>query len=504
MPERRRRSTSFAAALVVSAMAAMWPVATLAQAGLSHSEDATLPPAGLLRIRSVIAWTRWDELFSATGPRPLGAYLTADSLGPQQVPALGSIQTLVADASAQPFSLTLGHSRLDATAREEIIPIAFEYGISRRLAVSFMTPIVRRRVASLFRLDTTGVGANVGPNPQRTDIGSAQANQLVQTQFESAAQALQNKLQSCGANPAGSGCAALLARQAEAQALIQSSQSFAGTMASLYGSIASDGAAFVPILQSAAQQAIDQRIAAFNAQYQDLLGTGSALLSATPRGAGGPAGVAEFRDYTVGELGRDSLVTQERLRIGDIEVGIKALVLDRPRTSTRRDALMLSVASSVRLPTGSRKRASQIVDLSSGGGSVVVDTRAFLDARRARFGLFAAAQFAASVRDMDTSTVFVRNKRWTELQLAPRWHHSEPLSFFAAYSLRSTDALGSDQLVGGGISYSTLAQYGPNNRTLPIEMRFTHLEAVAGDAGRPKFFRDQIELRLYLRPPRLR
>lgn len=83
--------------------------------------------------------------------------------------------------------------------------------------------------------------------------------------------------------------------------------------------------------------------------------------------------------------------------------------------------------------------------------------------------------------------------------VAPRWHLSEPLSFFAAYSLRSTDALGNDQLLGGGISYSTLAQYGPNNRSLPIEMRFTHLEAVAGDAGRPKFFRDQLELRLYLR-----
>src|SRR6185436_19412429 len=215
----------------------------------------------------------------------------------------------------------------------------------------------------------------------------------------------------------------------------------------------SDGAAFVPIVQSAAQQAIDQRIATFNAQYQDLLGTAAALLSATPRGAGGPAGVAEFREYAVGELGRDSLVTQERLRIGDIEVGLKALVVDRPRTATRRDGMLLSVASTVRLPTGSRKRASQIVDLSSGGGSVVLDTRAFFDARRARFGLFAAAQFAASVHDVDTSTVFVRNKRWTELQLAPRWHLSEPLSFFGAYSLRSTDALGGDQLVGGGISY---------------------------------------------------
>jgi hypothetical protein len=497
MPERRRRKRSFAAALIVSVL--LPPGVASAQAGLSHAEDATLPPSGLLRIRTVGSWTRYDELFTDAGSRPLGAYLSSDSLGPRQVPALTGIQTLVADATAQPFSLTLGRSTLNATAREEIFPIGLEYGITRRIAVSFVTPIVRRRVAVVMQLDTAGVGANVGPNPQRTDIAASQANALVQTQFASAATQLQARLQSCNANPAGAGCAALLARQAEAQALIQSSQTFATTIASLYGSTATEGAAFVPIAQSAAQQAINARVATFNAQYQDLLGTTANVISASPRGAGGPAGIAEFRDYAVGELGADSLASQERLRIGDLEFGVKALLLDRPRTALRRNAMMLSIASSVRLPTGSRKRASQIVDLSSGSGSVIVDSRLLFDAHAARFGLFAAAAFAASVHDVDTSTVFPRPKQWTELQVAPRWYLSEPLSFFAAYSMRSTDAMGGDQLIGGGISYSTLAQYGPDSRSLPIEMRVTHLEAVAGDANRPKFFRDQIELRIYLR-----
>ena len=52
--------------------------------------------------------------------------------------------------------------------------------------------------------------------------------------------------------------------------------------------------------------------------------------------------------------------------------------------------------------------------------------------------------------------------------------------------------------MGGGVSYSTLSSYrgtGP----LPIEMRFTHLEAITGDAGRLKFFRDQLEVRIYYR-----
>lgn len=502
MPERRRRNSILAAALVVSAaVGAVTSLSAplLAQAGLDHLEDATLPPRGLLRIRAATAWTRYDAVFSDSGSRPLGAFLTSDSLGVKQVPALAGIQSLVQDASGQSFSLTLGRSRLDATAREEIVPIGFEYGVSRRFAVSFVTPIIRRRVAVVFRLDTNGVGANVGPNPQRTDASASQNNTQVQAEFASAAAQLQARLQSCQADPSGSGCATLLSREAEAQQLIQSSQSFASSLESLYGSATADGAPFVPLAQSAAQLAIAARLGSFNAQYQDLLGTSVQLLKAVPRAAGGPAGSAEFRDYAIGELGGDSLATQERLLIGDVEFGAKALVLDRRPSAGHRTAMMMSVASSVRLPTGSRKRASQIVDLSSGSGSVVLDTRALFDAKIARVGLFAAASFATSVHDVDTSTVYPRNSRWTELQVAPRWHISDPLSVFAAYSIRSGDKLGGDQLAGGGVTYSTIARYGDTNRSLPIEMRFTHLAAVAGDANLPKFYRDQIELRIYLR-----
>lgn len=497
MPERRRRTATLAAALVVSAgLAGASPC--FAQAGLVHLEDATLAPRGLLRLRIATAWSRYDEFFADTGTRPIGAFLSADSLGAAQLPSLTSVQSLVQAASGQPFSLRLGRSRLGATAREEILPIVFEYGVTRRLAVSVTTPIVRRRVAAVLRLDTAGVGANVGPNPQRTSTTAAQLNSQVQAEFANAATQLQSRLQSCQANPSGPGCASLLARQTEAQELIQSSQSFASTLAELYGTSAGQGAAFVPISQSAAQQAIAARIGAFNTQYRDLLGTTTNLIQAVPRGAGGPAGPAELENYFVGELGRDSISTQERLRFGDVEMGIKALVLDRKASEGRGPALQLAIASSVRLPTGSRQAENSIVSLASGGGAVVIDGRALLDTRIKRFGLFAALSHAQSVRNVDTTSVAERNTRWTDVQAAPRWHLSEPLAFFAAYAARTTDKLGGDQLVGGGVSYSTV-QMRQTSRTLPIEMRFTHLEAVAGDANRPKFFRDQLEVRLYFR-----
>ena len=84
-----------------------------------------------------------------------------------------------------------------------------------------------------------------------------------------------------------------------------------------------------------------------------------------------------------------------------------------------------------------------------------------------------------------------------ELDFAPRLYLSPPLSIHGAYSIRQTESAG-DQLVGGGVTYSTLAGF-KGSGPLPIEMRFTHLEAIKGDVGRPKFFRDQIEVRLYRR-----
>lgn len=497
MPERRRRNAILAAALVAYA-AVFAPLPCDAQAGLVHLEDATLAPRGLLRVRFGTAWTRYDAVFSDTGTRPIGAFLTADSLGAAQLPALANVQSLVQSASGQTFALTLGHSRLGATAREEIIPITFEYGVTRRFALSVTTPIVRRRVAAVLQLDSAGFGANVGPNPQRTSSAAEQTNTQVQAEFANAAAQLQARLQSCQANPGGAGCAALLARQAEAQLLIQSSQAFAVTLADLYGSSTSQGAPFVPLAQGGAQQAISTRIGDFNTRYRDLLATTVNLIQARPRGAGGPAGPAELEDYVVGELARDSIATQERVRFGDVEVGVKALVLDHRADSLSKTAWQLAVASSVRLPTGSRQSENQIVNLASGGGSVVVDSRALFDARLRRFGLFAAMSYATSVRDVDTTNAASRNSRWTDIQLAPRWHVSPPLAFFAAYALRSTDKLGGDQLIGGGVSYSTV-QLARKDRALPIEMRFTHLEAVAGDATRPKFFRDQVELRIYFR-----
>jgi hypothetical protein len=489
---RERWPRLFAAGVIVSWLFASGVLH--AQADLGHIDDANTVPRGLLRLRAITAWTRYDTRFAASGVEPLGAPFIATALGAAQMPALTATEALVQSVTESPFSLSLGRSTLNAVAREVILPLSLEYGVSNRFSIGVVVPIVQKRGTMLFVLDSTG--ANVGPNPGRTSSAAEQNNSQVQAEFANAIEALEARLTFCRANPASPGCAALLAREGEAQTLILDAQQFAAELADLFGGGSQEGMPFVPRTQSAAQTAIGVRVADFNARFRDLLSVD--LIQAVPSGAGGAPGSADFQSFLTAE-GRDSLTTQERLGIGDVEVGFKLRLLDMPVSETRSAGVMLSLASSARLPTGSRQSPNELVDLRLGAGTVVIDSRAILDARGGRFGILAAGHFATSVTEDTTASAAARSRRSTELHVAPRVHLSEPLSIHGAYSMRSTDKLGGDQLVGGGVTFSTLSAFRAGSKSIPMEMRFTHLEAITGDAGRPKFFRDQLEVRIYYR-----
>lgn len=449
-------------------------------------------------MRASAVWTRYDARFTASGEAALGAFLTADSLGATQLPSLATLESRVASATGAPFILSLGRSRLDATGREEIVPLTFEYGINSRLALTAMVPLIRKRVAVQFQLDTAGgFVANVGPNPHRTNTTAAFANGQVQSQFLSARTLLEDRLTQCAANASQPQCASVNGRESQASALLQAAQQFASDVAEIYGTSTTTGAAFVPASGSTAQTAIEQRVSLFNTQFQDFLGSSGSFVTTIPVAAGGPAGVSELQRYLTEDLGRDSVAFQEKVFIGDWELGAKYRAIDIPATETRRLAMQLALAGVLRFPSGTRHSPGEIVDLRTGTGATTVATRAILNAKYARLGLLASADLAVALGDVDSLRGVASDSRWTEVHLAPRWHLSEPFAIHGAYSLRSANESGGDQLAGIGVTFTTIERW--DRSRLPIEMRYTHLEAITGDAGRPRFFRDQIELRLYYR-----
>ena len=489
---RKRRSPAIAVvavALLVGAAAAL-----RAQAGIGQVEDAGIVPRGLLRLRTAGSWTRYDLRFASSGLAALGAPYTADSLGAAQLPALAASQSLVRTAAGSPFTLSLGQSHFDAIAREEHVPFVLEYGLTNRLALAVVVPWIRKRVSGLLALDS--LGANMGPNPRRQSTTASQTNGLVQTEFAAAALLLQNRLSSCTTSPAGAGCPALLARQAEAQQLIQSSQSFATTVGLLYGTSTGTGEAFVPRTQSAAQAAIAARVADFNAKYQDLLVSTANFLLSIPVGAVGAAGSADVEDYVTRDLGRDSIAPQQLFGIGDVELGFKYLAIDHSIPGGI-GAIRLALASSVRLPTGTRQAPVGVADLRIGDGGIGFDARAILEVRRGRLGLIGASTI--TLVGTGPASAAGDTHRFA-IDLAPEWHVSAPLAIHGAYSLRNADVTGSTRLVGGGVSFTTVNSYRAGARPLPMEMRYTHLEATRGDPGAPKFTRDQLEVRIYYQP----
>ena len=471
------------------------------QAGLSHLGDASIAPRGTLRLHAATAWTRYDSRFGLNGVVGLGAPFTADSLGVRQLPQLAVPESLMREASRLPVSLSLGRSRLDATGREEVIPLALEYGVTDRIAIGVLVPFVRKRVAVQFQVDSVGGStANAGPNPHRLDPTAAQNNVTLQAQFAQAAQQLQQRLSDCQANPSGAGCAALLARAGEAQALIAESQTLAAELEALYGGLTSAGSPFVPTGGSVPQLAIEARILSISARYRDLLSSSADLITVAPIGARGQAGVAQVQQYLFEEELRDSIATRERIGIGDVELGVAVRALSMQPRVPGGLGVLLTLAGAVRFPTGSDSSLSELVDLRLGAGTTGVNSRAMLDLSLRRFGMLVTGYYNQAFGESDdaTSGFWPADTRYMELSLAPRWQLSGPLAIHAAYSARSANETGTDQLIGGGISFSNLL-HTPAGRTPPIDMRFTHLESLTGDAGRPKFFRDQLELRIYYR-----
>jgi hypothetical protein len=141
---------------------------------------------------------------------------------------------------------------------------------------------------------------------------------------------------------------------------------------------------------------------------------------------------------------------------------------------------------------------SDIVDMRLGGGRVVVDSRGILDARFARLGVLAATRVGVAVQTQDSSRA-MPDTRVVELDLAPRFHFSDVFAINAAYTVRSFDKSGAEQLLGGGMSFLSPSVSRRGAPHVPVEMRFTHLESISGDAGRPKLSISQLEVRYYYR-----
>src|SRR5205823_8224232 len=148
---------------------------------LSNTEDARTLPRGTVLLRVLNVWTRVDEVYDAAADsahrlHPLGDAFSASQLGTRQFPGLAAAESALRVLTGQPaISLNLGQMFATADTRMVTTPISLSYGVSNRLTIGAMVPVVQTHTTVFVELNPrrlgTSTGANVGPNPAQLGFG---------------------------------------------------------------------------------------------------------------------------------------------------------------------------------------------------------------------------------------------------------------------------------------------------------------------------------------------
>jgi hypothetical protein len=547
-----------AALLVMSVLlgaALQLPSTLSAQAVTGASDDATLPRRGELRVGVLSVWNRWYERYASNGTvQPLGTDFNLDTVGVGQFENLGAVQSSIRSLAGLPgFMASLGTSRVQVRDNILSTPLSLELGLTNRISLSVMVPFVTATSNVNFVMNPTGHEPTLGFNPTLIARGALSADSAFLAQFANAAVLLNLAISRCAATPSGSGCAQLNANPAAPRELIINADSYAAGLAGVYGGRGAAGNLFVPIAGTAAQSAIEAKVAAYRAMYAAY---GIAAITATgPLGAQAPLTAADMQtvltDSTFG-INAKPLATSVTRGIGDIEVGMKVNLFDSfhgsdsARLAPKGLNWRQSVGGIYRLGTGTLPSPADFTAIGTGDHQSDIELRTFTDllygphfwiSLVGSYTAQMADQLALRIPDSPTQVILASYRQETvkrhlgdvvDIQVNPHWVLNDYISLAGQYFYRhkSADAytgtftvsdlagnvatldaanLGiysgaSEHRLGIGATYSTVAAVAKHKSGLPFDISYFHYETTLGSLGRvPKIAVDQVTLRVYQR-----
>lgn len=493
---------------------------------LFNTEDARTLPKGGVQLRVMNVWTLFDQVFdrsadSAHPLHPLGQAFSAESLGVRQFPALAAAQSALRTLTGNPnLLLNLGQQFSTVDTRVVTTPFALSYGVTDRLTIGAMLPIVQTHSTVFVELNPRrlhgATGANVGPNPS----SGAATNQALFQALTNASSALNDYVTNCAQS--GS-CSA--ASVSQAQSLKATTDSYLAAAQALYGS----SSQFAP--RGAAQAQIASQLTALQQSINSLLGTAFTFTSA---GANADAALAQLQQLATATPGVafDSIGSPDQTGTGNIEISALFKLIDGFGDTTSGFRLRGTINGLVRLPTGFGPSGALAYEVGTGTGQFSVDGGGMLDIGIGhRLMATLAAEYTAyltssSVPRMPNSDYALfplaapvegtwREGNALQLQATPRISLTDHFTFNGAYMLRHQNAsqytspnvtappvmlATTEQNVGVGFSYSAAPRYASRGSPLPIEMTYMHLETIAASGGLvPKYNRDMVEVRIYYR-----
>lgn len=531
------------------------------QAGLSHLENAVPVPGGMIRLRVAPAWTRYDSRFTGIGneTEPLGAVLTSEALGTEQIPALTTLESALRSLTGDPaFRLSLGYASAYSSIRAVTTPISLEYGITRWLSLGVTVPIVQRHRELLLDIAAAGDSAgNVGPTAAAIDPQVyAQAAQLA-GEIEAATQQLAQRIADCSAQPGAAGCEAIAADPAGAMATVSEGRQVAASIRYVYGTAADNpGIGLVPL--AGQSETIAQRIQALNGRFATYLGGTPIPTQTPPRGAAGAVAAGDLRAMArrgAAGIGPDSLGRISTIGIGDVEIGARVLLWDTKSPAARGDStlpagarLRIVLGGLARFGTGEPAVENELFSIGAGDGQNDAEGSIAVDVETGtRFGATIVGRYTAQLGEVAATRMpdergnlssFSASGTGTRklgnvlaLDVSPRVWLGHSLFVAGHYGLVSraddsyrfpVDPLAdpmppvlpgptplpvsasaggyTEQRAGVGVTYSTVAQWEAGKVRVPIEVSYSHLETFSGSSALvPRAGRDQIQVRVYYR-----
>lgn len=519
----------------------------------------------MVRVTVSPTWHRYHERFAdglgrvAKGEvEPLAADFDLDSLGPGVFRGLTSVQSGLQSilGSSNPLAITAGRLQTRFDASVATTPLVAEFGLTNRVTLGVMVPLVKTRTEVSVNPNPSGSGATVGVNPALTNAQARALNASVVSQLNAAAAQLQQRLLDCNGSSDPT-CAAINANRAAAQQLVVSAGAAAIGIENVYGvAVDRPGSLFAPVHGSIVQGSVETRLASLSNDFAGFLGVpggAAAWITSQPVGAP-PMAYSDFQNVvydSAGGIMGDTLRSVEVNTVGDVELGAKVLLFDSfggvpPQRATLGGVrVRLSVAAFYRFGTGQIESASNFADIGTGDAQDDIEGRVFADlllGRRfwtsfvARYGIQQADVQFFRVPDAPhqpfppASRQIALNRDlgdYLSAEVTPRFILTDNIAFSGTWAMFSKEedaytlgpssgvdpdsvaavnpgvlALGSarrEQRVLASITYSNLAAYYNNRARVPMEVSLTVGRTIAGDGNAPKASITALSFRFYNR-----
>jgi hypothetical protein len=392
-------------------------------------------------------------------------------------------------------------------------------------------------------------GGTVGVNPALLDSELALLNQAALNEQQLAVSTLEDLITHCtSVGASDSRCPTVQANLGSLQSLATDASAAALASAELFG----PDAPFAPIASSATGQAISARLDAVAAGFASWPSLGLPMFpGAVFPGASVPIGSRDAQlvltDPAFG-IGIDSLVTRTKFGLGDVEVGLRLLLIDTPgrerRLSPGGVGLRMALVAGARIGTGDPPDVNQPFDPGTGDGQHDLMGGANIDLILGnRFWTTFTGRYVQQLKDELPMRVWPRTAALAplssladverdlgdviEVEVAPRFVLGRYVSVGARYAYRDkqedsheyasavelrpdavfesasvldTGTSYTEQELGVGFTFSTVSAAARGLSRLPMDISYQHVESLSAEGGYlPKRSRDEIRFRLYLR-----